>query len=111
LIAKLTSWGRTRHEALERLKRALGEFQIAGVTTNIALLKSICNNINFINGKFDINFLEKEFTGELQSRTSSFDEVENAVVIISSLLKVRSLSTEINNAITDNNKWTELQYE
>jgi acetyl/propionyl-CoA carboxylase alpha subunit len=111
LIAKLAVWGKTRHEALERLKRALGEFQIAGVTTNISLLKAVCNNINFIKGDFHINFMEKEFTDELQSRTSSSDEVENAVVIISSLLKVRSSSSEIKNAIMDNNKWTDLQYE
>jgi acetyl/propionyl-CoA carboxylase alpha subunit len=104
-------WGKTRHEALERLKRALGEFQIAGVTTNISLLKAVCNNNNFINRDFDINFLEKEFAGELQSRTTTSDEIENAVVIISSILKVRSTSSEIKNAITDNNKWTDLQYE
>jgi hypothetical protein len=55
--------------------------------------------------------MEKEFTDELQSSTSSSDEVENAVVIISSLLKVRSSSSEIKNAIMDNNKWTDLQYE
>jgi acetyl/propionyl-CoA carboxylase alpha subunit len=111
LIAKLAVWGKTRHEALERLKRALGEFQIAGVTTNISLLKAVCNNNNFINRDFDINFLEKEFAGELQSRTTTSDEIENAVVIISSILKVRSTSSEIKNAITDNNKWTDLQYE
>ena len=111
LIAKLIAWGRTRHEALGRLKRALGEFQIAGVTTNISLLKSICNNNNFINGNFDINFMEKEFTDELQSRTESSDEIENAVIIISSLLKVRNSSTQLNNSITDNNKWTQLKYE
>ena len=111
MIAKLAVWGKTRHVALERLKRALGEFQIAGVTTNISLLKAVCNNINFIKGDFHINFIEKEFTDELQSRTSSSDEVENAVVIISSLLKVRSSSSEIKNAITDKNKWTDLQYE
>jgi acetyl-CoA carboxylase, biotin carboxylase subunit len=111
LIAKLVAWGKTRDEALERLKRALGEFQIAGVTTNIPLLKAVCNNNNFIKGNFDINFMEKEFTDELQKRTSTSDEVEDAAVIISSLLKIRSSSTEINNSITDNNKWTDLQYE
>jgi acetyl-CoA carboxylase biotin carboxylase subunit len=111
LIAKLSTWGKNRNEALERLKRALNEFQIAGVSTNISLLKAVCNNINFIKGNFDINFLEKEITDEIQSKSGSFDEVENAVVIISSLLKVRSSSTEINNSTTDNNKWTELQNE
>jgi acetyl-CoA carboxylase, biotin carboxylase subunit len=111
LIAKLTSWGRTRLEALERLKRALGEFQIAGVTTNIPLLKAICNNLNFIKGNFDINFIEREFTNEIQNSTASSDEVENAVAIIASMLKIRNAATEIKYSITDKNKWTDLQYE
>jgi acetyl-CoA carboxylase, biotin carboxylase subunit len=111
LIAKLTSWGMTRLEAIERLKRALGEFQIAGVTTNIPLLKAICNNLNFIKGNYDINFIEREFTNEIQNSKASSDEVENAVVIIASMLKVRNATTEIKYSITDKNKWTDLQYE
>jgi acetyl-CoA carboxylase biotin carboxylase subunit len=111
LIAKLTVWGKTRNEAIERLKSALGEFQIAGVTTNISLLKAVCNNINFIKGNFDINFLEKELANVFQNKNTLSVEIENAVAIISSLLKVRSSSTEIKNTLTDNNKWTGLQYE
>jgi acetyl-CoA carboxylase biotin carboxylase subunit len=111
LIAKLTVWGKSRNEAIERLKSALGEFQIAGVTTNISLLKAVCNNNNFIKGNFDINFLEKELADILQSKNTFSVEIENAVAIISSLLKVRSSSTEIKNTLTDNNKWTGLQYE
>ena len=111
LIAKLVAWGKTRGEALERLKRALGEFQIAGVTTNISLLKAICNNISFIRGNIDINFIDNEFTFGNHNRTSISDEIEDAVVIISSLLKVRSSSTEINDTVTNNNRWTDLEYE
>jgi acetyl-CoA carboxylase, biotin carboxylase subunit len=111
LIAKLVTWGKTRNESLERLKRALDEFQIAGVSTNISLLKAVCNNSNFIKGNIDINFLEREFSDEIQSSIASSDEIENAVVIISSLLIVRNSSNEIINSITDNNKWTELQNE
>jgi acetyl/propionyl-CoA carboxylase alpha subunit len=111
LMAKLVAWGKTRDEALERLKRALGEFQIAGVTTNISLLKAVCNNINFIRGNININFIDHEFSFENANRTSISDEIEDAVVIISSLLKVRSSSTEINDPITNNNRWNDLEYE
>jgi hypothetical protein len=75
------------------------------------LLKAVCSNNNFIKGNYNINFMEKEFAHELQSSTVSSDDIENAVVIISSLLKIRNSTTEIRNSITDNNKWTELQYE
>jgi len=111
LIAKLAAWGKTREEAIERLKRALAEFQIAGVTTNISLLKAVCNNYLFKKGEFDINFVEKEFADGLQSKTASSEEIENAAAIISALLKARSSSAEIKNTITDNNKWTGLLYE
>jgi acetyl-CoA carboxylase, biotin carboxylase subunit len=111
LIAKLTAWGKNRDEALVRLKRALGEFQIAGVTTNISLLKEICNNTNFRKGSFDINFVEKEFIGQLKNTGAASDEIETAAVIITCLLKSRNTSTEIKNIITDNNKWAGLQYE
>jgi acetyl/propionyl-CoA carboxylase alpha subunit len=111
LIAKLTAWGKNRDEALERLKRALGEFQIAGVTTNISLLKEICNNENFRKGKFDINFIEKEFAGGLQGSNTTSDEIEIAAVIITSLLKSRSTGSEVKNIISDNNNWGRLRYE
>jgi acetyl/propionyl-CoA carboxylase alpha subunit len=111
LIAKLAAWGKTREEAIERLKRALAEFQIAGVTTNISLLKAVCENYFFKKGEFDINFVEKEFADGLQSKTASSEEIENAAAIISALLKARSSSAEIKNTITDNNKWTGLSYE
>jgi len=111
LIAKLAAWGKTREEAIERLKRALAEFQIAGVTTNIPLLKAVCDNYSFKKGEFDINFVEKEFADGLQSKTASSEEIENAAAILSALLKTRSTSAEIKNTITDNNKWTGLLYE
>ena len=111
LIAKLAAWGKTREEAIERLKRALAEFQIAGVTTNIPLLKAVCDNYFFKKGEFDINFVEKEFADGLQSKTASSEEIENAAAIISALLKARSTSAEIKDTITGNNKWTGLLYE
>jgi acetyl-CoA carboxylase, biotin carboxylase subunit len=111
LVAKLISWGKTRNEALGRLKRALSEFQVAGVTTNISMLKDICNNYKFNEGYFDINFVEKEIGGNTQNNISNSEEIEDAAVIIAALLKVRSSNTEINNNITDYNKWTGLQYE
>jgi acetyl-CoA carboxylase biotin carboxylase subunit len=111
LIAKLTAWGKTRDEAILRLKRALGEFHIAGVTTNISLLKAVCSNYFFKKGEFDINFVETEFSGLLEDKTASSEEIENAAAIISALLKARKSSGEIKIHKTDNNKWTGLLYE
>jgi acetyl-CoA carboxylase biotin carboxylase subunit len=59
LIAKLIVTGQTRNECLMRLKRALGEFAIGGIETNIPLHLSLLNEPDFVNGAYDIHWLEE----------------------------------------------------
>jgi acetyl-CoA carboxylase biotin carboxylase subunit len=59
LIAKLIVSGRDRAEAISKMKRALDEFIIEGVSTTIPFHKKVMNNQDFINGDFNTNFLEK----------------------------------------------------
>lgn len=59
MIAKLVVQGRTRHEAIARLKVALSEMRIEGVSTNLALHRWIVNEPGFIEGGFDIHYLEQ----------------------------------------------------
>ena len=42
-----------------RLKRALNEYVIEGVQTNIPILKKILNNNQFLEGKFHINWIDE----------------------------------------------------
>jgi len=58
MIGKLIVHGKDRKEAISKMKRALGEFIIEGVSTNIDLQLSILSNDNFVNGNFDTSFLE-----------------------------------------------------
>jgi acetyl-CoA carboxylase biotin carboxylase subunit len=58
MIAKLIVWGETREEAISRMKRALSEFMIAGVSTTIPFHLKLLNHKTFISGDFDIKFLE-----------------------------------------------------
>jgi acetyl-CoA carboxylase biotin carboxylase subunit len=59
LIAKLIVHGRTRNEALMRLRRALGEYVIEGVETTIPLHVRLTEDPNFVNGVYDIHWLER----------------------------------------------------
>jgi acetyl-CoA carboxylase biotin carboxylase subunit len=61
MIGKLIVHGKDREEALCKMRRALGEFIIEGVDTNIEFQYKIINNENFIKGKFDTSFISKEF--------------------------------------------------
>ena len=59
LVAKLICHGKDRASAIARLKRALDEFVIDGVKTTIDLHKKILRNEDFINSKYDVNWLSK----------------------------------------------------
>ncbi len=59
LIAKLIVHGTTRNECLMRLRRALEEFVIGGVETSIPLHRLLVTAPDFINGAYDIRWLEK----------------------------------------------------
>lgn len=58
LVAKLIAFGRDRHEAITRMKRALSEFKIEGIKTTIPLYQSILNDERFLNGHVFTNFLD-----------------------------------------------------
>ncbi len=59
MIAKLIVHGTSRNECLMRLRRALGEFVIEGLQTTIPLQSRIIGDTDFINGAYDIHWLEK----------------------------------------------------
>ena len=58
MLGKLIAWGETRGEAADRLRRALDELEIAGVTTNAALLSSVLADEEFRRGGIATNFLD-----------------------------------------------------
>ena len=60
MIAKIIAHGKTRNEAISKMKRELEETVIDGVDTNIDFLFKIIRNSNFLRGKYDTSFIEKE---------------------------------------------------
>ncbi|MBV8565826.1 MAG: acetyl-CoA carboxylase biotin carboxylase subunit [Methylobacteriaceae bacterium] len=59
LLGKLIVHGRTRTEALMRLRRALDEFIVDGIDTTLALFRVLVRNSDIQNGVYDIHWLEK----------------------------------------------------
>ena len=57
MIAKVIVHGATREEAISKMKRALYEFIISGIETNIEFQNRILNNEQYLEGKFDTSFL------------------------------------------------------
>ena len=61
MIAKVIVHGKTRDEAIAKMKSALGEFVVDGIDTNINFLYQILENENFITNNYDTSFIQKEF--------------------------------------------------
>ena len=60
MISKLIAWGRDRQETIERMKRALYEYIIVGVKTNIPFHKAVMNNETFVKGELSTHFIDEQ---------------------------------------------------
>src|SRR6266699_3877691 len=75
LISKLVAWGATRDEAIGRMKRALGEYHIEGIKTNISFFLEVLDHPDFRKGVFDTSFIDRWLqTRTLQSPLSDVDQ-------------------------------------
>ena len=59
MIGKLITFAETRSECIAKMKRALEEYVIMGINTNIQLHQNIIQSEEFISGKYDINYMSK----------------------------------------------------
>ncbi len=106
ILGKLVAWGKNRDEAIERMKRALAEYQIAGVITNIPAFNWVFNQKTFLDGTFTINFVEKEFMPLVPNKWREYSEhnYEEVAAIFGALIK--SKENELTPAyINRNNGW------
>jgi 3-methylcrotonyl-CoA carboxylase alpha subunit len=74
MIAKLIVWDETRELALTRMRRALSEYQVVGVTTNIAFLKRLVTSPSFVNANLDTSLIEREKEWLLEEDSGAPDE-------------------------------------
>ncbi|MAT58154.1 MAG: pyruvate carboxylase subunit A [Ignavibacteriae bacterium] len=114
LLSKVISFGNNRNESIERMLRALGEYQIVGVVTNIELCRWILQRESFTSGNFDINFIENELFPLLPESWKSdvSENYENVISILAAILKSKEIElAPRKNCGSQSNKWSELQYE
>ncbi|MDQ2920132.1 MAG: acetyl-CoA carboxylase biotin carboxylase subunit, partial [Acidobacteriota bacterium] len=59
LISKLAAWGRSRSEAMDRLRRALDEYEVAGIKTTLPFFREIVRDEEFQSGQLDTDFISR----------------------------------------------------
>jgi acetyl/propionyl-CoA carboxylase alpha subunit len=84
LISKLIVWGEARAEAILRMRRALEEYKIVGVRTNIPFHQNLMDSHRFMAGQFDTRFVEERFS--MESPESKEERQAEIAAIIATLV-------------------------
>jgi acetyl-CoA carboxylase, biotin carboxylase subunit len=80
LLAKLISYGTNRDQAIQRLQRALYEYFVAGIKTNISLFQRILRDDDFRAAKLDTGFLDRMLAKAVSDATISTKEKHIAAI-------------------------------
>ena len=85
MISKLTTWGPTRDAAIRRMRRALDEYEVAGVATTIPFCRFVMDHEAFTSGTFSTHFVEQHFSPAALKRG---DELPDEVLAMAAAMYV-----------------------
>ena len=88
MISKLITWGDTREHALQRMRRALAEYDVRGIKTTIPFFKWILEDEDFKAGRFDTSFIDRKLGGGNGSPLVKVDPVHEDLAAIAAAVHV-----------------------
>ena len=86
MISKLSVWAPSRDEAIARMRRALGEYVVKGITTNLRYLRAVMDHPEFVAGDYDTSFLPRAHS----ALTAAADGSVAAAALLASVVYARS---------------------
>lgn len=101
MIAKLVTHGKDREEAMERMIRAIEDYEITGIETTLAFGKFVMQHEAFRSGNFDTHFVKNYFKPEYLSVYNK-EEAEIAALSIAELLKNKKSAKSLANNVQSN---------
>jgi acetyl-CoA carboxylase biotin carboxylase subunit len=94
MVAKLIVWGKDRETAILRLRRALSEFEIAGVPTTAKFHEAVLQHPDFLAGNFTTSFVEEQ-SKWLKEKMSQMPEEHLEIAAILAAINVADQTTTI----------------
>ncbi len=85
LLSKLIAWGNSREETIARLRRALDEYTITGIRTNVSLFRRILCEPEFLRGEIHTKWLDELLVRPRPPATPPRPGTEEAAVIAAAL--------------------------
>jgi acetyl-CoA carboxylase biotin carboxylase subunit len=104
LLSKVAAWGTTRSEAIARMRRALGEYEIFGIKTNIPFFRRLLEHPEFVAGRLDTGFIDRVLAAGLLEEAPPSPE-EERVAALAAALHMRGLEGKQTPVSTRNNTW------
>ncbi|MCR6640743.1 MAG: acetyl-CoA carboxylase biotin carboxylase subunit [Sporocytophaga sp.] len=107
MIAKLITYGSTRTEAIQRMKRAISEYKISGIMTTLPFGTFVMGHEAFISGKFDTHFVKKHFSPENLKINLDKEGEEIAMAFAGKFFteKISNKSATENQSTVENSVW------
>jgi acetyl-CoA carboxylase, biotin carboxylase subunit len=112
LVSKLSAWGRSRAESLDRLRRALDEYEVGGIKTTLPFFREIVRDEEFRQGQLDTGFISR--FNERRTRESGAasdgdqEQVQADLAIIAAAIHYTTLQREAsfkNSGAGSQNRW------
>src|SRR5215217_77387 len=106
MIAKLAVWGRTRDEAIDRLKRALDEYEVSGITTTLPFFREVVRDEEFVSARLDTGFIAR-FNERHGATAAQSKQVESDLAVIAAGLSyaLRKQRSAVQPTTHTNNRW------
>jgi acetyl-CoA carboxylase biotin carboxylase subunit len=101
LISKLSVWAPDRPRAIERMKRALAEYVVTGIRTNLAFHEKVLAHPDFVAGRYDTGFIDKQRDALIGYTTVPSDEEATyaaAIAVAAARLERRTAHTRTERA-------------
>jgi acetyl-CoA carboxylase biotin carboxylase subunit len=106
LISKLICWGESRGTTILRMRRALEEYRILGVMTNIPFHQNIMNSHRFIAGQYDTRFVEERFSmDEAEEAKESLPEIAAIMATLVAHRETQRSSQIVRRSERDTSNW------
>lgn len=106
MIAKLIVWGETRGQAILRMRRALEEYRIVGVRTNIPFHQTMMDSHRFMAGQYDTRFVEERFSmEEMEENKQTFEETAAILATLVAHTETQRTTQIVRRAERDTSNW------